>query len=95
MAYVKHLGQFGQPRPSDLEGLSEALTRGMQVGAQVATAKTAQNKYKTELAKFKMAEDKMNKENAYKALEAVSLKMESMKHLVRVFSQQVNGIILH
>lgn len=34
MAYVKHLGAFGEPSPSPLSGLSEAIGTGMAAGEQ-------------------------------------------------------------
>ncbi len=61
---VYNLGQFGQPRESDLSGLSEALGSGLERGAQLRDIKSKESYYKLQRAQLETKEKQQSMERA-------------------------------
>jgi hypothetical protein len=83
MPSVVHLGSFGDQRPSDLSGLSDAIAKGAELGTRVSTirakqaadaadAAAKQRQYELEKAKSDLDKEKTHLEMSDKLLNQVS-----------------------
>jgi len=61
---VYNLGNYGQPRPSALSGLSDALAQGAQAGAQLRDVKSKEAYYKLQRDQLESKEKKERLERA-------------------------------
>lgn len=82
---VKHLGQFAQPRPSDLSGLSEAIGSGMQAGenrkrTRVLEQEAQTNKKLTDM-KFEQMKVDVAKEERAKEEKQRKLATDTIKNV--------------
>jgi len=86
---VKHLGQFGPPRPSDLSGLSESIASGIQTGenskrtkilqqqadTQTQEAGTRTQLLKSQLMKAEREEEDRQRKMALETVERLSIRL--------------------
>ena len=97
MAYVKHLGQFGEPAESDLSGLTEAIGTGMVAGeaskrtkimGQQAGTQAQESNIKLQLLKSSLAKEERTIEDKNRKLATEVRKRVSLRLMGKSEAEQ-------